>query len=328
MCTALSFTVDGHHYFGRNFDYERSYGEEVVISPANDPINFYQMPTLEHHYPLLGIAAVFDGTPLFFDAMNDQGLAMAGLNYPDDAYYRDSIAGKDNIASYEIIPWVLGQCSSIQEVKQLLAKVNITNHAFSAQLEPATLHWIITDRQTSVVLESDQDGIHVYDNPVSVLTNNPSFPKQLFNLNNYRALSANNPANTFNSQVPLLDYSRGLGTHNLPGGMDSASRFVRATFTKYNTVWAKTDELSNVTELFHIMHSVEQQSGSDQVADNPANFEYTIYTVGYNLDQGQLYNTTYTNNQINHVDLNKIDAQGDQMITYPFVEEQAINQIN
>lgn len=328
MCTALSFQVDSCHYFGRNLDLELSYGQQVVITPQNYPFQFREVKNLTNHFALIGVATVVDNYPLYFDAANDHGLAMGGLNYPDNAHYANSDQHKDNVASFELIPWVLGQCATVDEAKQLLSNINITNQKFSEQLPPSPLHWLIADQNKAIVLESDRDGVHVYDNPVGVLTNNPSFPKQLFNLNNYRTLSANTLPNTFSSQIGMNDYSRGLGSRGLPGGMDSESRFVRATFNKYNATCEYHDEIANVTELFHIMHSVEQPSGLDQVAVNPAKFEYTIYTVGYNLDQGFLYYTTYTNNQINLVNMNKVDLQGNHLTTYPFLDHQVINHVN
>ena len=328
MCTASSFQVDNNHYFGRNLDLELSYGQQVVITPQNFSFKFREVANLDHHFALIGVASVVDNYPLYFDAANDHGLAMGGLNYPDNAYYADSISGKDNVASFELIPWILGQCATVDEAKKLLANINITNQQFSQQLPPSPLHWLISDHSDSIVVESDRDGVHVYDNPVGVLTNNPSFPKQLFNLNNYRTISAATLPNQFSAQVPLEDYSRGLGPRNLPGGMDSESRFVRAAFNKYNATWDQHDEVANITELFHVMHSVEQQSGLDQVATNPAKFEYTIYTVGYNIDKGLLYYTTYTNNQINLVNMNKVNLQGNSLTAYPFVNDQAINNVN
>ncbi|WP_295729250.1 choloylglycine hydrolase [uncultured Limosilactobacillus sp.] len=328
MCTALSFSVAHHHYFGRNLDLELSYGQQVIITPRNDPFHFHEVDDLDHHYALIGVAAVMDDYPLYFDAANDQGLAMGGLNYPGNAYYATSQAGRKNVASFELIPWVLGQCTTIADAKQLLKDVNITNRQFSSDLPTSPLHWLVADQDHAIVIESDRDGIHIYDNPVGVLTNNPPFPEQLFNLNNYRTLSASTLPNTFAKQISLNDYSRGLGSRDLPGGMDAESRFVRATFNKYNAHWNSQDEVANITQLFHIMHAVEQPSGLDQVASNPAKFEYTIYTVGYNLDQGLLYYTTYTNNQINCVDMHQVNLEGQQLIAYPFVNHQAINHIN
>ena len=161
--------------------------------------------------------------------------------------------------------------------------------------------------------------MHVYDNPVGCLTNNPQFPKQLFNLNNYADVSAAMPKNNFSDQVKMDGYSRGLGSHNLPGGMDSESRFVRVAFNKFNAPTSDSEE-ENVDTYFHILHSVEQQKGLDQVG--PDAFEYTIYSDGINLDKGIFYYTTYTNKQINVVDMNKEDL--DQEITQLVVEHNLV----
>lgn len=324
MCTALTFNAHDH-YFGRNLDLEVSYGQQVVVTPRNYNFKFRKVADLSNHYAMIGVAAVIDNYPLYFDATNEKGLSMAGLNYPDNAFYPDTATDKDNITPFEFIPWILGQCDSVASAQQLLAKINLVNINFSDQLPLSPLHWLLADQHEAVVIESDRDGLHVYDDPVGVLTNNPTFDKQLFNLNNYRDLSSVNPQDTFGKGMPLTDYSRGLGTRNLPGGLDSESRFVRAAFNKANAVCADNDEAS-VTQLFHIMHSVEQQNGLDEVA--PGKFEFTIYTVGYNQDQGLLYYTTYHNNQINLVDMNKCDLESTDLCAYPFIDSQAFNKVN
>ena len=68
-----------------------------------------------------------------------------------------------------------------------------------------------------ITLESTKDGLHVYDNPAGVLTNNPPFPMQLFALNNYMQLSPKATGNHFAPNVPLNAYSRGMGAMGLPG---------------------------------------------------------------------------------------------------------------
>ena len=93
------------------------------------------------------------------------------------------------MAQFELIPWLLGQCASVKEARELIARMNLTNIPFSEKLPLAQLHWLISDRTESITLEAMKDGLHVYDNPVGVLTNNPPFPYQLFQLNNYMQLS-------------------------------------------------------------------------------------------------------------------------------------------
>lgn len=126
-------------------------------------------------------------------------------------------------------------------------------------MQASPLHWLIADKTgVSIVVETDKDGMHVYDNPVGCLTNNPQFSCQLFNLNNYADVSPAMPKNNFSKEVNMNGYSRGLGSRNLPGGMDSESRFVRVAFNKFNAPVGKSEE-ENVDNYFHILHSVEQQ---------------------------------------------------------------------
>ncbi len=111
-----------------------------------------------------------------------------------------------------------------------MENLNISDEKFSAQLPPSPLHWIISDRNASIVVEVVEEGLDIYDNPVGVLTNNPPFDKQLFNLNNYMALSNRTPENTFGGNLDLATYSRGMGSIGLPGDVSSQSRFVKSSF--------------------------------------------------------------------------------------------------
>ncbi|EEJ72255.1 choloylglycine hydrolase [Lactobacillus ultunensis] len=325
MCTSIIFSPKDH-YFGRNLDLEVSFGQQVIVTPRNYNFKFRKMPDMKKHFAMVGIALNAGNYPLYFDAANEKGLGMAGLNYPGNATYYKEKEGKDNIASFEFVPWVLGQCSNISEVKELLKNFNIIDLNFSDKMEASPLHWLIADKSgTSIVVETDKDGMHIYDNPVGCLTNNPQFSKQLFNLNNYADISPAMPKNNFSDKVNMDGYSRGLGSRNLPGGMDSESRFVRVAFNKFNAPHCETEE-ENVDNYFHILHSVEQQRGLDQVG--PDAFEYTIYSDGTNLDKGIFYYTTYTNKQINVVDMNKEDLDSDKLITYELLTKPNFNHQN
>lgn len=99
--------------------------------------------------------------------------------------------------------------------------------AFSKDFPLSTLHWMIADQTGTIVVESMKDGLHVYDNPVGVMTNNPPFPIMKFALNDYFALSAHHKEHTFGPGVELAEYSRGMGGLGLPGDLSSKSRFVR-----------------------------------------------------------------------------------------------------
>ena len=103
MCTAISYKTDAH-YFGRNLDLERGYGECVVITPRYCPLPLRHLPDLTEHYAMIGTAAVAQGYPLYFEATNERGLSMAGLNFPGNAHYAEVADGHDNVASFELIP--------------------------------------------------------------------------------------------------------------------------------------------------------------------------------------------------------------------------------
>ena len=192
MCTAATYKTSGF-YFGRTLDYEFSYGDEIVVTPRRFPLAFSGGKALSEHFALLGMAHVADGYPLYYDAMNEKGLCMAGLNFVGNAAYAAPRGGEGDAAQFEFIPWVLTQCASVSEARVLLGKTNLTGTPFSAALPAAQLHWLLADKDECVTIESTADGLHVYDNPAGVLTNNPPFPQQLFRLNDYQALSPRQP---------------------------------------------------------------------------------------------------------------------------------------
>ena len=183
MCTAATYKTKDF-YFGRTLDYEFSYGDEIIITPRNYPFVFRHTKTLENHYALIGMACCADNYPLYYDAINEKGLGMAGLNFVGNAHYQPLSDSEENIASFEFIPWILGQCATVKEVRSFLGHMNLCDTPFSDQFPSSSLHWLIADRSESITVECVADGMKIYDNPVGVLTNNPPFDMQLFQLNN------------------------------------------------------------------------------------------------------------------------------------------------
>ena len=324
MCTALAYKTKDF-YFGRTLDYESSYGEEIVITPRQYPFAFRNGAKRNEHYALIGMAHVAGGYPLYYEAVNEKGLGMAGLNFVGNACYGKEKEGKDNIASFELIPWILGQCSTVKEVRELLEKINVTNLAFHESFPVSPLHWLIADEKETITVEAVEEGLFVYDNPVGVLTNNPPFPQQMFQLNNYMHLSPKQPKNLFSERLKLQTYSRGMGAMGLPGDLSSASRFVRAAFTKLNAIAAQKEE-DSVGQFFHIMGTVEQSKGCCEVREGA--YEYTIYTSCCNASKGIYYYTTYFNHQINAVDMHEEDLDGKKVVVYPVLQEEAIHYQN
>ncbi|NME81232.1 choloylglycine hydrolase [Rhodococcus sp. 105337] len=319
MCTAANYTAEDH-YFGRNLDLEYSYHEAVTVTPRNFPFEFRRVPRQATHYAMIGMATVADGYPLYYDGTNEKGLSMAGLNFPGNADYKPVSEEGTNVASFEFIPWVLAQFDTVAQVKSALTDVRIVDTAFSADFPPSPLHWIISDRNESVVVESVAEGLKVHDNPLQVLTNNPTFDIQLFNINNYMSLSIDPPEPHFSKEIPFDVYSRGLGAVGLPGDLSSMSRFVKAAFTKVNSMSGRS-ESEAISQFFHILGSVEQQRGCVRLGDK---YEITIYSSCCNTDKGIYYYRHYENSQITGVDMHKEDLDGTELASYPLVTEQQI----
>ena len=324
MCTAVTYKTKDF-YFGRTLDYDFSYGDEIAVTPRNFPFHFRNVCVIKEHYAIIGAAHISNDYPLYYDAVNEKGLCMAGLNFVGNAHYRDKIQGKDNIEQFEFIPWILCQCASVEEAKKLLGKINLDNEPFSEDMPLAQLHWIIADQENAVTVESVEDGLKIYDNPVGVLTNNPPFDEQMFQLNNYMSLSSKTPENCFSKKLPLHAYSRGMGALGLPGDLSSQSRFVRAAFVKMNSV-SKESEYESVSQFFHILGAVDQQRGCCDVGGGK--FEITIYTSCCNANKGIYYYTTYDNHQITAVDMYKEKLEGTLLVRYPFISCEQIKMQN
>ncbi len=313
MCTAIAYQPHDF-YFGRTLDYPLSYGEEVVVTPRRYPFAFRHAGTLDTHHALVGMAHIAADYPLYYEAINDCGLGMAGLNFPGNAAYGKPVEGKDNIAVFEFIPWIIGRCATVAEAREALAQLQLVDTPFSDTLPPASLHWIIADRNETIVVEATADGMMLYDNPVGVLTNNPPFSYHLANLVNYRQLSPRSEAATFAPATALPPYCGGMGAIGLPGDCSSPSRFVRAAFLKLNSVCENTEE-SAVEQFFHILAGVAMTRGSVLVEDGTP--DVTLYTACANATRGIYYYTTYENRRIHAVDMHRTPLDGSGLSRYP-----------
>jgi len=324
LCTAVTYQTK-NHYFGRNLDLEFSYGEQVTVTPRAFPLSFREQRVMEPHYAMIGMAHVAEGYPLYYDAVNETGLAMAGLNFPHSARYQPRRQGMDNVAPFEFIPWVLGQCADLDEAKKLLERVSLMKADFSPELTCTPLHWFIADRSGAVAAEPMEDGLHLYDAPVGVLTNEPPFPQQMERLADFMVLSACEPVNRFAPHIPLGAGSRGMGAVGLPGDFSSPSRFVRAAFVRNNSLSGESEEES-VSQFFHILGSVAMPRGCVRVGE--AGQEITRYSSCCSTDRGIYYCTTYENSTVTAVDLHREDLDTAALISYPLQEKLKVTMQN
>ena len=286
MCTAISF-LSKDHYFGRNLDLEYSYEEMITITSRNFPLHFRTKSTMTHHYALIGTAYIQKNYPLYYEATNEMGLSMAGLYFPQYADYKPLHPSKDNIAPFEFIPWILGQCSSVKEARPLLDKLNLWKENFSEELPLTPLHWMLSDAKTSLVIECTKTGLQIYTNPTGVMTNAPTFS---------------------DFSIP----------HALPGDWSSESRFVRAVHVLKNAVHP-VSECERVSQFFHVLGSVEQPKGCNIIGKDL--YKYTIYSSCCNTSKGIYYYQTYDNHQITAIDMNLENLDSKYLISYPLIKD-------
>lgn len=313
MCTALSH----RNFFGRTLDLEYSYHEQVVVLPRRFPLSFRLADPIPVHHAIVGMAHVEENSPLFYDAVNEKGLAMAALNFPLSAVYQPPKQDKVNLAPFELMGWVLGQCATLAQARQLLERVNVLGLDFSPKLPSTPLHWLVADRERALTAEPLADGLHVQENPVGVLTNEPPFPMQLARLNDFLHLSSTPPKNHFAPHLPLTAHSRGMGALGLPGDWSSQSRFVRAAFAAHNSSGP-----ADVGQFFHLMACVEVSRGCVRLEDGKE--VISVYTSCCDLDRGVYHYVTYGNRQICAVELGQCDLDGDRLSCYPLITDQQI----
>ena len=315
MCTAIA----QGRCFGRNLDLEYGYDEQVVIMPRRFPLPFRRGNRRTDHYAFVGMATVDQGYPLYYDAVNENGLAMAGLDFPGNAFYPPELENGMNIAPFELIPWVLCQCGTVEQARKLLTKTHLADIAYSEQFPQAPLHWMIADKTEAIVLEPMRDGLKVYYNPVGVLTNNPPFPYHLSHLAGYQHLSPGEQQKNFEG-IDLPPYGGGMGAIGLPGDFSSPSRFVKAAFVKLHS---HCEENHEITEFFHLLDTVAMPRGSVRVRGEK--HEITRYSCCCDLQDRVYYYSTYENRRVQAVQLHRWDLDGSHLLRFSIPREQDIH---
>lgn len=324
MCTCINFKTNDN-YFGRNLDLEYRFNEQVVITPRNYEFKFKNRKSITTKYSIIGMATVIENYPLYAEASNEVGLSMAGLYFPGNAKFFQERENKLNLTPYELIPYFLGQYSSVKEIKEFIDTLNITNIPFSDNLPITELHWMLSDETESIVIEQMEDGLKIYDNNYGVLTNNPPFSYHLTNIRNYMNLTSSYGENRFSNKMDITQYGQGMGAIGLPGDNSPASRFVRATFNKLNSVCDSGEE-SSVTQFFHILDSVSMVRGT--VITEDLKNDITTYSCCINTTKGIYYYKTYTNNQITAIKMTDEAKESKNLSVYNLIENQQIRYEN
>ena len=300
MCTAI-FDKKHGPFFARTLDLECSFGEKVMQMAKGDTLGFFHEGELVCAHAIIGMAYDTGGQPLFYDAVNDVGLCAAALNFPTYAEYCDKRDGALNLASFEVIPYVLARCADIAEVRDVLGDAVITKDDFSQKLKSTPLHWMFADRTGSVVVEQDENGLRIYENYFGVMTNSPPFPYHTARICDYAYLSPKPQKNNILPNQHIPSYSRGLGAYGLPGDYSSSSRFVRAVFVKEHTLLppCENDSLRSSAaqrRMLDIIGTVSLPYGISRTdSGEPI---YTVYTSCIDIEKCEYSYFTYANREI------------------------------
>lgn len=317
MCTAITLLTDGH-YLGRTLDLDCSYGETVTVTPRNYPLTFRRTDKIRSHYAIIGMTAAEESYPLYYDAANECGLTAAGLRFPEARWLPEE-DGWDNLAPFELIPWVLARCKSLDEARNLLKNTRLCNISFSDRWPVTPLHWIFADKTGAITVEPMETGLILHENPAGVLTNSPPFDYHMTRLCDYMNLSPLPPENRFGCEG-LAPYSFGMGAMGLPGDLSSSSRFVRAAFARRHSVCEGGE--GSVSQCFHILGTVAQTRGC--VCLPGGGLEITVYTACIAADRGVYYYTTYENSRICAVDLHRCSPDSDTLMRFPLMRRPQI----
>ncbi len=282
MCTAI-LIKNKSAFFGRNLDLDYHYSESVAVVPRKFPFAFKKS-----RFAIIGTAFVKNGYPLFYDGMNEKGLCAAGLNFPESAVYFPEKEGFLNVASFELIPWILSTCSNLSEAREKLLKTNILNKGFEKSLPPTPLHWIFADKTGSIVAEPVETGLEIYENPAEVLTNEPPFPEHLENF----------------GKIKSAVFEENLS---------SEERFAKAVFMKENCAFEK----DFAAQFFKVLESV----GKTELKENPSK---TVYSSCMDLEKGIYYYRTYENSRTSAVKIKNENLDGEKIVSYPMSFENDI----
>lgn len=320
MCTSIAFIRDGL-YFGRNMDLDCGFGQQVVIMPRAFPYATKQEGTLDSHYAMIGMAAVVEDIPLYADAVNEFGLCGAGLNFPESSCYSNILCrSRHNITPYELIPWVLGKCADLSEARELLKNTSIYAEPFSEDVPLTPLHWHFADKTGSLVLEAMRDGIHIYDDPANVLTNEPPLDFHITNLCHYLNLTPGNPENSLTSITGGTLFGKGLGSFGLPGDYSPSSRFVRVAYLMENSP-ASDRAADNIAQVTAVLDSAAVVKGS--VRPDRRSDYCTIYSGCIDAERRTYYYKTYNNSQLTGVRLLNEDIDSSELYRfYPEMNQQ------
>ncbi len=311
-CTGIRLVAkDGGVIAARSLEFGLDLHSEVMVVPAGTALTG-TLPdggkgiSYKTKYGFVGANA--EGMPVIADGMNDQGLYVGLFYFPGYASYTE--ATKDNaaraMAPHEYANWLLGNFATVEEVKANFNKVVLLPVVFEAIEQVMPVHFVVHDRSgKSVVIEPLNQSLKIYDNPLGVVTNSPTFDWHMTNLRNYVNLTATNVPPLDLGAIKLAEFGQGSGLRGIPGDFTPPSRFVRAVAFSQSAIRSDTAPQA-VLQAFHLLNNFDIPYGAVREVDNgQMHAEATVWTSAADLKNLRWYFKTYDDQSIRSVDLAK-----------------------
>lgn len=327
MCTSITLkTNDRLNMLARTMDFAFILEPELIFIPRKHPLVFeLNLPEQSVKYALMGIGQQQE-TFAFTDGVNEAGLACATLYFPGYAQYSEAIiSDKTNLASYEVVGWLLSNFSTIDEVKSAISQLNIVNTPAKLFGIVTPLHWIVTDKNgNTIVIEPMESGLVIHDNPLGIMSNSPDFNWHLTNIRNYIGINPFKIETLKLNGLTFAPFGNGARTIGLPGDYTPPSRFIRALFGK-EAINELENEDEGIKAAFHILASVDIPKGS-VITDEGV--DYTQYTACMVCNTGTYYVKTYDNNQITRACLFDEDLDAKEPKIWKIPQTQQYGKLN
>lgn len=304
MCTAMSLISKKNEvFFGRTMDFSFELDPQIYIVPKNyEWQSMVSSVRIKNKYQFIGTGQNIENI-VFADGMNEMGLGVATLYFPEYAFYDTDVKkNKLSIAHLELVTYLLGNCATTEDVIKHISLVQLMGVKDSITNTIAPLHWIVSDKGGSTItLENTHNGMEICNNPIGVLANSPNFLWQYTNLRNYTNLSPIQKEESDWKNIILSPFGQGAGTYGLPGDYTSPSRFVKLAFEK-SFLDFSDDREKTLMSCFRVMNAISIPKGV--VVTKRDTFDYTQYTVFMNLNTGDYYFNTYLNCEIKKANIN------------------------
>lgn len=329
MCTSLTLkSTDGKNFLARTMDFSFEFNESLNLIPRN--FKWYSVADKKEYiskYASLGMSIVVNNHPILADGVNEKGLSCATLYFPGFAHYEKNLSEeKENIAPYDFVYFVLSNCANLEEVVELVKKIEFIDIQLSFLGLTPPLHWIVSDKSgKSITIENTIEGLKLTENPIGVMTNSPEIGWHLTNLRQYIGIKPIQSSEVNWAGLDLSSFSQGGGTFGIPGDYTPPSRFVRAAYLKSISI-PSNNEVEAITNLFHILSNCEVPKGS--VLVDGKDLDFTLYTAAMCSETCTYYYKTYDNSQISAVNMLKEDLDSKEIKSYPKLNKQQIEYQN